>query len=155
PAPAQLSIFDQPDEGIPAPDWIANLGVGNELPPEPVEAVSSEPEPATASLSWLESLAVDSGAALPELDLSSLGMELTPVAETPSTETNPVNWLESLAQNQADVMPAPAASNPVNWLENLAQEQGVQDTPVAATSSADDDPVNWLESLAKRQGARD
>ncbi len=154
PAAAQLPIFDAPDEGIPAPDWLANLGIGNELPPEPVEA---EPEPTSPSLSWLESLAVDSSSALPEFDLSSLGKELTPaITETPSMDTNPVNWLESLSQNQVDVAPAaPAASNPVNWLESLAQEQGVQDTPAPVAASAAEDPVNWLESLAKRQGARD
>src|SRR5262249_36874473 len=118
--PAQLSIFDEADEGIAAPDWLANLGVGNELPPEPMEA---EPEPAAPSLSWLESLAVDSSSAVPDFDLSSLGKELEPIAEAPSTDVNPVNWLESLSQNLDDVVAVtPTASNPVNWLENLAQE---------------------------------
>jgi len=99
PVAAQLPIFDEPEGAIPAPDWLASLGMDNELPPEPVEA---EPEPAAPSLSWLESLAVDSSSAMPEFDLSSLGKELTPaVAETQSADTNPVNWLESLAQNQA------------------------------------------------------
>ncbi len=152
PAPAaQLPIF-QPEPVTEAPDWLANLGIDNELPPEPVE---DEPKAAASpSLSWLESLAVDSSSALPEFDLSSLGKELEPTnAVSASTETNPVNWLESLAQNQDDVTPAaPVASNPVNWLESLAQEQGVQDAPAPA-SSGDDDAVNWLESLAKRQGA--
>lgn len=153
PAPAQpaaqLPIFDQPESAIEAPDWLANLGVGNELPAEPFE---EEPAPAAPSLSWLESLAVDSSSSMPDFDLSSLGKELTPAAAAPA-ETNPVNWLESLAQNDLDIAPAePAASNPVNWLENLAQEQGVQNSPAPAASSAED-PVNWLESLAKRQGA--
>ena len=39
PAAAQLPIFAEPEGAIPAPDWLASLGVGNELPPEPVEAV--------------------------------------------------------------------------------------------------------------------
>jgi len=154
PTAAQLPIFNQAEPKTEAPDWLANLGVGNELPPEPVE---EEPEEVAApSLSWLESLAVDSGSALPEFDLSSLGKELEQptITEPAAKETNPVNWLESLAQNQADVAPAaPTASNPVNWLESLAQEQGVKDAPAPAASS-DDDAVNWLESLAKRQGAR-
>ncbi len=154
PAHVQSSIFSEPESAIEAPDWLANLGVGNELPPEPIEA---EPEPAPASLSWLESLAVDSGSSLPEFDLSSLGKELeTSTPEPAKADTNPVNWLESLAQNQEDIIPAApaaAASNPVNWLESLAQEQGVQETPAPAAAS-NDDAVNWLESLAKRQGAR-
>lgn len=152
PAAAQLPIFNQPEPVSEAPDWLANLGIDNELPPEPVEA---ETEASAPSLSWLESLAVDSSGGMPEFDLSSLGKELEPTAAAPaSTETNPVNWLESLAQNQADIAPAaPAASNPVNWLESLAQEQGVQDAPAPAVAG-DDDAVNWLESLAKRQGAR-
>ncbi len=152
PTAAQLPIFSQPEPKTEAPDWLANLGIDNELPPEPIE---DEPEATAPSLSWLESLAVDSGSALPEFDLSSLGKELEPSAPEPATtETNPVNWLESLAQNQADITPAaPVASNPVNWLESLAQEQGVQDTPAPALAG-DDDAVNWLESLAKRQGAR-
>lgn len=147
---AQMSIFDEPAQ-IEAPDWLANLGMGNELPPEPIE---DAPETAAPSLSWLESLAVDSNNSLPDFDLSALGSELTPASSASAPiETNPVNWLESLAQNSLDVAPPqPAASNPVNWLENLAQEQGVKPATPAAVPA--DDPVNWLESLAKRQGAR-
>ncbi len=151
PAAAQMPIFDQPEPVIEAPDWLANLGIDNELPPEPTEA---EAETTAPSLSWLESLAVDSSSELPEFDLSSLGKELEPSAAEPaSVDTNPVNWLESLAQNQTDITPAATApSNPVNWLESLAQEQGVQDAPALANAGGDD-TVNWLESLAKRQGA--
>ncbi|MBI1281665.1 MAG: hypothetical protein GC179_26300 [Anaerolineaceae bacterium] len=159
PTAAQPPLFNQPEPKVEAPDWLANLGMDNELPPEPLEAeaAETEPEAAAPSLSWLESLAVDSGNALPEFDLSALGKELEPAETQPaSSGTNPVNWLESLAQDQADVKPAePVASNPVNWLESLAQEQGVQDVPAAASAGeSDDDAVNWLESLAKRQGAR-
>jgi len=151
PAAAQLPIFKEPEPAIEAPDWLANLGIDNELPPEPVE---DEPEVSAPSLSWLESLAVDSSSALPEFDLSSLGKELETSAPTPATaETNPVNWLESLSQNQEDITPVASANNPVNWLESLAQEQGVQDAPAPAAAN-EDDAVNWLESLAKRQGAR-
>ncbi len=164
PAAAQLPIFDEPEGAIEAPDWLSNLGVDNELPLELDEAELAEPEtaapkPAGASLSWLESLAVDSGSALPEFDLSSLGKELTPAAPEANTGANPINWLESLAQNQDTIEPAAAVtgdSNPVNWLESLAQEQGVQESPLPSVASSDaDDPVNWLESLAKRQGVPD
>lgn len=148
---AQLSIFDEPEKVIEAPDWLANLGMDNELPPEP-EAETTAPEPAGASLSWLESLAVDSGSALPDFDLSSLGKELEPATAAPSSvPTSPVDWLASLSQEQEEVLPS-AASNPVDWLENLAQGQGVEEPPARAAAS-EADPVTWLESLAKRQGA--
>ncbi len=155
-AQPQLSIFDDLEPVAEAPDWLANLGIDNELPPEP-EDEPAVPEQAGASLSWLESLAVDSGSSMPEFDLSSLGKELEP-AESVSSGSSTVDWLENLAQNQDDIIPVAsgaAPSNPVNWLESLAQEQGVQDTPTPATASTEMDPVNWLESLAKRQGVSD
>lgn len=156
PSAAQLSIFDDPEPVLEAPDWLANLGMDNELPPEPVDEPAA-PEPAGASLSWLESLAVDSSSAMPEFDLSSLGKELEPI-EAVSSGSSTVDWLENLAQNQDDIIPAAAEavpSDPVNWLESLAQEQGVQDVPTPAATSTELDPVNWLESLAKRQGVSD
>jgi hypothetical protein len=91
-------------------------------PPAPAKpAPAPEPEPDLTGLSWLESLAADSSS-LGELDLSGLGMELTPASD-PTPATNPINWLEDLASGAAE----PAVPNDdMNWLESLAKRQGVR-----------------------------
>ncbi|MBC6938380.1 MAG: hypothetical protein DWB42_21460, partial [Chloroflexi bacterium] len=105
-----------------------------EMPPPP--AKPEELPVAPSAMSWLESLAVDSG--LPDLDLSGLGAEITPI--TPAeieVPANPIDWLESLAQGQ---------------------EEETQTTEPVATAAdpfaGGVDPMSWLESLARQQGAR-
>ncbi|MEZ4669282.1 MAG: hypothetical protein R3E39_15360 [Anaerolineae bacterium] len=152
PAAAQLPIFDEPAPVMPdaeAPDWLSSLGDEVKTLPKADEPPAAEP----TGLSWLESLAVDSGAAMGEIDLSSLGAELPPLEPEPAA-ANPIDWLESLAQSES-AEPAPAEiEDPVNWLDSLAQGQGVVEPPVKNDAVPASDPMNWLESLARGQGAR-
>lgn len=154
PVAAQLSIFDEPApaQAVDAPDWLSSLG--DEVKAQPLPPA---PEPTIPSgLSWLESLAVDSGAGTGEIDLSLLGAELPPLESEPLA-ANPIDWLESLAQSDS-LPPEPVSvgggDDPVDWLDALAQGQGVVEPPIETDAVPADDPINWLESLARGQGAR-
>lgn len=124
---AQLSM-PMPAAAVPAPAPAHPVAppppVASTPPPgpaKPAPAPEPEPEPELTGLSWLESLAADSSS-LGELDLSGLGMELTPSAE-PTPATNPINWLEDLASAAAE---SAVVSDDMNWLESLAKRQGAR-----------------------------
>lgn len=136
------------------------------------ETEIAPPADATGGLDWLESLATESGADFPQMDLSSLGEELgnledldlgselasldlggldalaaEPAAQTEDA-TDPMAWLQSLSEEQ----------EPAFELSSLEPEEETAFTPASSgitdpTEAEDVDPLEWLESLAKRQGA--
>jgi tetratricopeptide (TPR) repeat protein len=126
--------------------------------PEPtLELAEPEAEEAIelGGLDWLESLAANQGAELPQMDLSALSAELSsltaaaPEPEEIAAPTNPLDWLENLAEGElADTAPQPAQ-------DTVAATSGEVDlASITDPLAAGIDPMLWLESLARRQGAR-
>lgn len=127
-----------------APAWSAPPPTSPEQPaaqvPPPAPSAPPAPPAAQSAMSWLESLAADQGE-LPELDLSGLAADITPVEPAPASAVpaSPIDWLESLAQGPEEVTQTSEAVSPEMAADPFAENV---------------DPMSWLESVARRQGAK-
>ena len=143
PEPATETAFSDLD--------LPTLDLDSETSTDMSDALDLEP----AGLDWLESLAADQGADIPQMDLSGLG------------DVAPLN-LDALGA--PDDEEEAVTADPVQWLDNLSgggDEENVFDLPtsdpvtptpqfeatVPDSDASGDDPINWLESLARDQGA--
>jgi hypothetical protein len=135
PPPAPEPVLVQP----PAPEPLTFL---DQLTSQTPEEAETELAPAidSGALSWLESLAADTGGSpLPTLDFP--GLTDAPAAQDAA---DPLSWLSGLSQGQTEPPAAPPTPQP---------------TPAPAADISDPlssgvDPLTWLESLAVRQGAK-
>ncbi|RMG74865.1 MAG: tetratricopeptide repeat protein [Chloroflexi bacterium] len=117
---------------------------------ETTQSTAAAPTGEPDELDWLAGLAqVEEDVDFPEMDLSSLGDELSSldlgeleIEGLNTQDTDPLEWLDGLVEEQGTVFDLPKDAAPAF----------TPPEPDMIDETEGEDTIEWLESLAKRQG---